>query len=114
MVPVSAVLGHGKIFPGIFKVANFPPGSYDAYLLIHFPFLSAGGRSLHLLKKARHNWRWRPAQPVAADPRHWWRFAIHCVLDVVHRTRYFFAGRVKYVAKAESEYIQQAMHNRYQ
>ncbi len=50
--------------------------------------VAAGGRSLHMLKKARRNWRWRPAQPVAADPRHWWRFTIHSVLDVVHRTRY--------------------------
>jgi hypothetical protein len=41
-----------------------------------------------MLKKARRNWRWRPAQPVAADPRHWWRFTIHSVLDVVHRTRF--------------------------
>jgi hypothetical protein len=42
---------------------------------------------LHMLKKARRHWRWRPGQQVAADPRKWWQFAIHCVLDVVHRTR---------------------------
>jgi hypothetical protein len=46
-----------------------------------------------MLKKARRNWRWRPASTVAADPRHWWRFTIHSVLDVVHRTRYGSAQR---------------------
>ncbi len=91
-VEESAALMAVAARPATTFVCQFcPPGSGSGSATLGLICISicvaAGGRSLHMLKKARRNWRWRPAQPVAADPRHWWRFTIHSVLDIVHRTR---------------------------
>ena len=43
------------------------------------------GRSLQMLKRARRNWRWRPATAVAECPRRWWRYAITCTLQAIRR-----------------------------
>jgi hypothetical protein len=66
----------------------FPPGSGSGSATLDLICISicvsAGGRSLHMLKKARRNWRWRPSQPLLLcvnfalldpdpdpDPQHW-------------------------------------------
>jgi hypothetical protein len=61
-----------------------PPGSGSGSATLGLICISicvaAGGRSLHMLKKARRNWRWRPAQPLLLcvsfalmdpDPQRW-------------------------------------------
>ena len=55
---------------------------------LQFQRAIAGARGLYMLRRSRQFWRWRPGDGVCKEgARRWWRYAITCTRDMIHRKR---------------------------